>query len=295
VLTDTAGYDVSNLAPADPGFVLSYLNTLSTATVLDEGGNAINVSYPELSFDLGNYHIPGGSPAVDAGSLNYQAAIPQLAFDFDGQLRPMGPGVDIGADEVDFGQVAVLSPSGGSYLPSGTIYPIIWGGISTAARYRLHYTTDNGATWIFIADVTSGTSYNWSVPIVTTYTPARVRVTAFAGSGAVLSRTRSQVFAIVPFAVISPNGGEILTSSASYNVQWTPASGAASYRLHYSTTNGAPWIPVTTVAGTVTSYNWTVPTVAGSMPNSLFRVSAYDGTGALLYRARSFAPFIIQP
>jgi hypothetical protein len=99
ILTSTAGYDPSNMA-VNPGFVLEYTNTLSSATVLDEGGNAINVIYPELNASDGNYHITGGSPAVDAGTGNNLAANPQLAFDFDGEMRPMGAGVDVGADEV---------------------------------------------------------------------------------------------------------------------------------------------------------------------------------------------------
>jgi hypothetical protein len=119
VLTDTAGYNVSNLAPADPGFVLSYLNTLSTATVLDEGGNAINVSYPELSVDLGNYHLTAGSPAVNVGQGVNFVTYPQLLFDFDLQSRPLGAGVDVGADEVSGPGLAPLSRIG-VYRPTGS-------------------------------------------------------------------------------------------------------------------------------------------------------------------------------
>ena len=99
LLTDTTGYDVSNMAPADPAFVTEYFNTLTSATVLDEGGNSINVTYPELTASLSNYHIAGGSPAVNAGAVNNLVAYPQLVRDFDQQPRPLGPGVDIGADE----------------------------------------------------------------------------------------------------------------------------------------------------------------------------------------------------
>jgi Tol biopolymer transport system component/predicted Ser/Thr protein kinase len=43
----------------------------------------------------GNYHLQPGSPAIDAGAWY---GVP--AVDIDGELRPMGDGVDIGADEV---------------------------------------------------------------------------------------------------------------------------------------------------------------------------------------------------
>jgi hypothetical protein len=92
ILTSTAGYDSSNQA-TDPGFVLEYFNTLSSATVTDEGGNSINVTYPELTVSLGDYHLGAGSPAIDAGRFV------NLHTDFDSEYRPMGYLLDIGADE----------------------------------------------------------------------------------------------------------------------------------------------------------------------------------------------------
>ncbi|HKI51044.1 MAG TPA: SdrD B-like domain-containing protein [Geothermobacteraceae bacterium] len=106
VLTSTAGYDASNQA-TDPLFVLEYTNTLSIATVTDEGGNSINVTYPELTVSLGNYHIDTGSPAIDAGRFVSTATYPQIAMDYDGEPRPMGVQMDIGADEFT---AAVPSP-----------------------------------------------------------------------------------------------------------------------------------------------------------------------------------------
>lgn len=44
---------------------------------------------------LGNYHLLGSSPAIDAGTGTGASA-----FDFDGDIRPQGPAVDMGADEV---------------------------------------------------------------------------------------------------------------------------------------------------------------------------------------------------
>jgi hypothetical protein len=118
ILTSTAGYDSSNQS-TDPGFVLEYFNTLSSATVTDEGGNSINVTYPELTASLGDYHITGGSPAIDSGSTNNLVGFPQLGQDFDQQPRPMGPGVDIGADEIS-------GPNSMPWTKIGVFRPIQW-------------------------------------------------------------------------------------------------------------------------------------------------------------------------
>ena len=81
----------------NPGFLLGYVNALATATVIDEGGNNINVRYTPLDPAAGNYHVAATSPAVNAGSN--AALVPTT--DFDGDLRPRTAAnpADIGADE----------------------------------------------------------------------------------------------------------------------------------------------------------------------------------------------------
>lgn len=108
----------------DPGFVLGYQNGgrgqtvlpgepttgLEPAIAFDEGGNFIKVRYGPLTLtsdpapgdgmpgQVSDYHIVGGSPVIDAG-LDLTGDYPDLAVDYDGQARPNGAGVDIGADE----------------------------------------------------------------------------------------------------------------------------------------------------------------------------------------------------
>ena len=85
---------------------------IQTPAAFDEGGNFIRLKYGPLALyndqtpndgapgDLyGDYHIQGGSPAVDAG-FDLTGTYPNLLSDFDGEPRPSGTGVDIGADEV---------------------------------------------------------------------------------------------------------------------------------------------------------------------------------------------------
>lgn len=198
---------------------------------------------------------------------------------------------------------SLIYPNGGESLLSGSTAIVQWNSFPGAASYRLHYSTNNGAIWNFIATMGATTLYIWTVPTVQADSPASlVRVTALDGTGAVLGRDRSNsTFSIVagvpslPFQVISPNGGEIFSSGTVQATQWAPLAGTASYRLHYSVDNGATWNFIATVGGSATSYNWTIPTVAGVMPASLFRVTAFDSAGAVILRDMADASFTIQP
>ncbi len=98
VLSDTAGYDPSNVS-GDPRLVTEYQNGLLTAAVIDEGGNAITVRYRELSAANGDYHILVNSSARNAAQGGFTGQFPALAEDYDGDDRPSQGGPDIGADE----------------------------------------------------------------------------------------------------------------------------------------------------------------------------------------------------
>ena len=109
--------DGTNIA-ANPAFVLSYLNNLRIATIVDEGGNNINVLFTPLNSDAGDYHIRAISPAVNQGS-----ATGAPATDYDNEARPSGAGFDIGADEMYAGTVPPSPMNGiGVFRAAGEWY-----------------------------------------------------------------------------------------------------------------------------------------------------------------------------
>jgi hypothetical protein len=64
-----------------------------------------------------------------------------------------------------------------------------------------------------------------------------------------------------PLQVISPNGYEVLTGGATYDIKWKDLLGYQSVNLAYSTDNGNSWITIATnVSGEATYYRWNVPT-----------------------------------
>ena len=121
VLWDDTGYPGPGNITLDPLFVASYVNggpshlvgavgltRIETIPAFDEGGNFLDLSMgpltthdPATGLPFGDYHIQLGSPAEDAGTT--VAGEPLLAFDFDGDTRPSGSQVDVGADEIQIG------------------------------------------------------------------------------------------------------------------------------------------------------------------------------------------------
>lgn len=113
ILTDTTGYHSSN-SSADPGFVLGYFNgeagqtiqqvefktSIAAIPAFDEGGNFIDIRFGPLQ-PGGNYHLTPGSAAVNIGNGSVVGSYSDLAKDIDNDTRPLGGGVDIGADEAE--------------------------------------------------------------------------------------------------------------------------------------------------------------------------------------------------
>jgi FtsP/CotA-like multicopper oxidase with cupredoxin domain len=191
----------------------------------------------------------------------------------------------------------VLQPNGGEVLTTGAAYPVRWTEIQGAVNYRVWYSLDGGGTWVLIGDAGPATSLDWNVPsVAVTKAASLVRVAAFDAVGRQLSIDSSDGrFTVVsPFAVISPNGGELLSSGTTQTIQWNAAPGAASYRLHYSLDNGATWAAIRQV-GAVTSFDWVVPAVAAAETDARVRVNAFDDAGVLLFGDRSDGAFTIQP
>jgi hypothetical protein len=88
----------------DPLFVKPYFNLIQGSSKGATLGNFVQITFTPNGLinsqgDLyGDYHIQTGSPAIGAGGSGLQAQYPDLALDYDNQLRPDAT-PDIGADQ----------------------------------------------------------------------------------------------------------------------------------------------------------------------------------------------------
>ena len=150
ILTDVTGYAVTNVS-ADPLFVAPYLNTIVAAASPGEGGNFIAVYQDQLTL-TGDYHIMTGSPAIDTGSAAYLA---QVGKDYDGEVRPNGPGVDISADEWYSAAAVCTYTISPAYKSFGSIGGR--GGVRVTTSAGCAWTAKSNVPWIAILSGASGT------------------------------------------------------------------------------------------------------------------------------------------
>jgi len=100
---------------------------------------------------------------------------------------------------------------------------------------------------------------------------------------------------VLPFAMITPNGGESFDVGSTYTVQWNADPEAVRYRLHYFDADNTPHVVAN--VGNVTSYEWQIPLDALPETGKLFRVTAFDAADAKLGEAWSTDTFtvVLQP
>lgn len=189
--------------------------------------------------------------------------------------------------------ITVLSPNGGEIWQAGTAQTIRWESSGITDELEVQYTTD-GAQWRRISRVSSSTTQlSWLVENRPSQA-AQIRVIT---RNEDVSDVSNGVFAITPdpldqLRIISPNGGETLTSGSYYKLLWQAPLDATQVLLEYSTNFGVNWSPIATVAATSGEYSWLVPTVGdkpvttaivrASMPEDVEEFDASDAAFTII-------------
>jgi hypothetical protein len=186
--------------------------------------------------------------------------------------------------------VKVTEPNGGEILASGSSYTIQADilGTNPVTKLSLYYTTDGGASYVFVESFSPGMAppfgvgWPWTVP-----TPpgnranCYVKVVAYNGSTVVASDRSDKPFMIERIKLLSPNGGEVYYSGNHYSIDWE-INGAeypvTTQKLYYSMDGRATWSLIRVLDGASRTYDWTVPTLPGNRANCFGKVVAYSGS-----------------
>jgi hypothetical protein len=91
-----------------------------------------------------------------------------------------------------FRVVTVLSPNGGTSIPGGSTYSVVWGAPTNAVSFRLNYSVDGGSNWSLIANNVTSESYAWHVPSpAATVTRGLIQVIGYDSSGGTVGTDNS--------------------------------------------------------------------------------------------------------
>jgi hypothetical protein len=197
--------------------------------------------------------------------------------------------------------VALLDPIGGENIPSGSTYTIRWEGSSSAVKFRLLYSMNNGSTWRRVTDdFVAGTSYDWDVPTPRdNKTRCLVKVVAYDSSDKTVGTGQSDApFTIEVLRVTAPGGGEQLTSNELYRITWEnngTTNPVSKVRLFFSTNAGVSWHPIETLVGNPKTYEWTVTPVKNAKTKCKVKVDLKDGSGKTVGSGISDGTFTINP
>jgi len=197
--------------------------------------------------------------------------------------------------------VNLMIPNGSEVIPSGSSYEVQWKAPSNAVNFSLLYSLDNGRTWKLIENEIKDKTFNWTVPIprgnkrkcllkVIGYDASDVR------SGSDIS---DAPFTIEVVKLISPDGGEPLTSKTAHTITWTTNAtkrDVARVKLYYTENKGITWNWITTIKDrNPGSYDWEVPSMLKTKAMCKIRIELLDVFGNLLGKDVSDSFFTIQP
>jgi hypothetical protein len=317
--------DGTNLA-VDPLFIDDFTYTLRTAAAPGEGGNTVQVSILPIKPE-GDYHLRTGSPAIDEAAAT---AIPQLAADFDGEVRPDPTGVDplagdIGADEFSVqpltlpSNIRLVTPNGGEVIPTGQAYTILWQAAETfppTVTYRLQVSYDNGGTWETItgAEALVTTSFSWNVPAKNkNMKKSLVRVQAFDGGTKIGQDFSDDVFEVEVLKIVYPSEATVvfnegLTIAPPYGINWRlndVKKTVKRAKIEVSKDNGVTWQKAdlspdanaiqNPQEGIEHQQTWTVPNVNKTRSKARIRITLYDNAGNVITQDQNDVFFTIAP
>ena len=168
--------------------------------------------------------------------------------------------------------ITVLAPNGGEVLVENSNYNISWSTTGQFDYVEIWYSADAGNTWNYIDDHSLNDGiFEWIVPNISTAN-ALIKINEFGNSSVVdISDANFEIStAINSLTLTHPNGGELLTISATYYVVWESIGNISNVDLSYSTDSGATWDSIASNVPNNGLYSWEIPNTPSS--NALVKV-----------------------
>ncbi len=279
VLTNATGYNINNLTD-DPDFVSEYCNgdrklsivgPIPVNPALGEGGNFLDLRYgpltrASLTGVAWDYHIGDASSGLNNGN-----ATEATNSDFDNEVRPMGQGIDRGADEYTealppVGLVVYSAADFGEVFTNQTATLTVTATVS-GADVTFGQSTDPLSPFAKTADTCSNTTVvvGGTCEFTVTYTPTIVATDAGTIEVPIdVYAAQNPIGFALSGAGILPPGTAAFTSVTTYTLD-TNNSGEP--RLNYGTLENGRFDSFVTI--TVTDY----PVTFGNLSTTRGRFS----------------------
>ena len=191
---------------------------------------------------------------------------------------------------IEPGRLTVRFPNGGETLAVGTRYDVTWDRSRVDRNVRILLSRDGGATFapVGVAPVADG-AFNF---LMTGPTSGNALVRVESDDEPFIQDVSDSGFAItVPnLRLVSPNGGERVSTGRPTTIRWVDAPPAASVRIELSKDSGITWSTIIAAAPDTGEYVW-VPTPADDSTAARIRVTANSGT---FRSGQSDADFTVQ-
>ncbi|MHB8834492.1 MAG: tandem-95 repeat protein [Candidatus Methylomirabilia bacterium] len=236
-----------------------------------------------------------GSPAIDAGEDE-----DGLTEDFEGDARPQGDGVDIGADEHTavpaLASLKLTSLNGGEGIAAGEPYLITWSALAGTNNFGLWYSLNGGTSWKSLTrtPLVDTNCFTWQVPLLATNsTRCLIKITGVLNGRVVLDKS-DKTFTVEVVRLMSPNGKEHLISGDEVPIAWKTYGTklpVATTGVQYSVNGGSTWKTVATLPGNPGFYDWPVPAAVSAIGKCRVQVVLRAANGAIVGKDMSDANF----
>ncbi len=269
------------------------------------------LSYAQVGNISGVFDAASGKMTLTGSDTkaNYQTALRSVSYKNTGSfpasvIKTVSYTVNDGilnsntiTRQIKISTLNITSPLGGDKWTENVQQQIKWKS-NNINTIKIEVSTDNGTTWMVIADnyPASSGAYNWIVNnnLQASY-QCFIRLTDDANPGL---KSTSGSFTIVkpnlnnPQTVTLkyPNGDENFAGGTYHTILWGTTGNVTGVILEFTTDNGKTWQPITSrpITG-VNFYKWKVP---GTINSNLCRVKIIDGSDASVV-GESLDPFII--